>query len=731
MDKSPLKTPTKKRPRSDSLSSPRSSPKFMKPSELFRRRLQQQRNTNVKKNFSPSKATAALRRCKLPIETVEKIYSPLKCLQQQSTTNNNPSSSSSSSSTKSPKQRTFSPLMKKLLRSPRRCSNNNNSQISFPVVRRSLSQVSNGNNKKNTFTRVLDFNDENAQISFPSFQQHQQKNVIVTDFYPLCSPQIDWSLKTRMKIVFNRSIPFNGTFNSLDESNGLNQFVRGTSNNNNDQQSMIDNSIIDSTKTEQNFCSELQRNCLVWQYPHLSWMRLFPRQPELKPGSHVSSMKPPMFQISSTGSIADSLYSDFCIALHSLFKLLKTKYCPYFYLCANNFTILFRASGITNANDAHALITPTTIGFRRLLETEGIPFEMPFYDMNQSSSSTTIGNRNDENSKTSTSSSGIEMEDFSSDDDDNDEDINDNDEKDEESSNLWLESLGLSQQDFPSLETSSLRRRRLMTSSEDGSGTGKHRRKKQQIEDQSAQGKVRSLIRVNGIANLQSLLGLFINQRKICISTSGPLAGIPPTILAPVAFHGACLRPIIVRHKTVNGAASDIGMDSNNRTITTLDFNGPILPNVIYGLKQLLRRLFGPQQQQQQQENSTTKTKITIIRSTLRTYDQSASFALESGLKRMNKENLLNNPTFSVENLQESGMDRGFLMAICLPDRQYHQPIGDFELLSQGIRYNRFVSGILSTSTTATTKPLLVSTSTKMTNNLSGNKINLSIPNRL
>ena len=68
-------------------------------------------------------------------------------------------------------------------------------------------------------------------------------------------------------------------------------------------------------------------------------------------------------------------------------------------------------------------------------------------------------------------------------------------------------------------------------------------------------------------------------------------------------------------------------------------------------------------------------------------------------------------------------------MAICLPDRQYHQPIGDFELLPQGIRYNRFVSGVL--STTATTKPLLVSTSTKMTNNLSGNKINLSIPNRL
>ncbi|OTF76097.1 hypothetical protein BLA29_011795, partial [Euroglyphus maynei] len=150
---SPMKTPTKKRPRSDSLS-PRSSPKFMKPSELFRKRLQQR---NTPKNYSPSKATAAVRRCKLPIATVEKIYSPLKCLQsKQSTTDHHGISTETS---KSPKAKTlsFSPLMKKLQRSPGR------SQISFPVVKRSLHNSFAVNRTKNTFTRVLDFN-ENAQI---------------------------------------------------------------------------------------------------------------------------------------------------------------------------------------------------------------------------------------------------------------------------------------------------------------------------------------------------------------------------------------------------------------------------------------------------------------------------------------------------------------------------------------------------------------------------------------
>lgn len=688
---SPLKTtPTKKRRRSDQSLSPRSSPKFMKPSELFRRRLQQ---GNIKKqHHSPSKATAALRRCKLPIETVEKIYSPLKCLQlksqQQSGALHQQQQSIQTSKSPKAKALSFSPLMKKLQRSPGR------SQISFPVVKRCLHQSFAMRTAKNTFTRVLDFN-EDAQTSFPSsgtFLHHQQqKQTAASDFYPLNSPQIDWSLKTRIKIVVNRSIPFHGSFNSVDEANGLNQFVRGCLH---QQQQSIDNDNIDTTKScqpESNFCCELQRHCLVWQHPHLSWMHLFPRQPELKPGTQVSSMKPPIFQISPTGSIADSLHSDFCLALHSLFKLLKTKYCPYFYVCANNFTVLFRASGVANSNEAHALITPTTIGFRRLLETEAISFEMPFHHLNSSSPSS--GNQ-DDHSKTSTSSSGIEtdLEDIHDDDDD--------DEKDEESSNLWLESLGLSQQDFPSLETSSLRRRRLMTTNVGATpqATNAHHNRKR-IEDQSAQGKVRSLIRVNGIGQLQALLGLFINQRKICISTSGALAGIPPTILAPVAFHGACLRPISVRHKTTGMMTAT----NSNPTITTLDFNGPLLPHAIYGLTQLLTRLFS------QQENSITK--ITVIRSTLRTFDPSASFALESGLRMMLKEqNSIDqdqcNPTFSVENLNDSGMDREFLMAICAADRQFGQPVGDLELLAQGIRYNRLLSAAAAQQSMRT-KPLL------------------------
>ena len=40
----------------------------------------------------------------------------------------------------------------------------------------------------------------------------------------------------------------------------------------------------------------------------------------------------------------------------------------------------------------------------------------------------------------------------------------------------------------------------------------------------------------------QALFNFLLNC-KSCTATTGPLAGIPPTLLSPVAFHGSTLRP--------------------------------------------------------------------------------------------------------------------------------------------------------------------------------------------
>jgi hypothetical protein len=75
--------------------------------------------------------------------------------------------------------------------------------------------------------------------------------------------------------------------------------------------------------------------------------------------------------------VKSSLQEAWKDSLRSLFQLIRTKQCPYFYVCSNNFTVLFRAAGICGESDVHALVTPTTRGFRHMLKQEEIEFSMP------------------------------------------------------------------------------------------------------------------------------------------------------------------------------------------------------------------------------------------------------------------------------------------------------------------------------------------------------------------
>lgn len=56
-----------------------------------------------------------------------------------------------------------------------------------------------------------------------------------------------------------------------------------------------------------------------------------------------------------------------------------------------------------------------------------------------------------------------------------------------------------------------------------------------------------SLVFVKGV-EAQALFNFLINC-KSAIAGTGALAGIPPTLLAPTAFHGATLKPLKVLYK--------------------------------------------------------------------------------------------------------------------------------------------------------------------------------------
>ena len=70
-------------------------------------------------------------------------------------------------------------------------------------------------------------------------------------------------------------------------------------------------------------------------------------------------------------NMKDALNREWSESFRSLFHLLRARQCPFFYVCANSFTALFRAAGICGLSELHALITPTTRGFRQALKQEG------------------------------------------------------------------------------------------------------------------------------------------------------------------------------------------------------------------------------------------------------------------------------------------------------------------------------------------------------------------------
>lgn len=114
--------------------------------------------------------------------------------------------------------------------------------------------------------------------------------------------------------------------------------------------------------------------CLIWQHPSLPWLELFPRS-----AGKVSATLASNVSIANNQCMKDALHREWCDSFRSLFYLLRARQCPYFYICANTFTVLFRAAGICGLSEIHALLTPTTRGFRQSLKQEGEKFYLFIY----------------------------------------------------------------------------------------------------------------------------------------------------------------------------------------------------------------------------------------------------------------------------------------------------------------------------------------------------------------
>nr|CAG4649496.1 EOG090X09DI [Scapholeberis mucronata]SVE93736.1 EOG090X09DI [Scapholeberis mucronata] len=350
---------------------------------------------------------------------------------------------------------------------------------------------------------------------------------IFSTITPVCQKvdrcAVDWSLKTKVRFTSKSPFAFSSTLRTSEEASGITGFVRCVSSLNAEEWSSLDT----STNAQFHQC------CLLWQYPWLPWLSLFPRDTRSPIVSTTTGV-----QIGMDPSISNCIVNDWCESFRSLFGLLRARQCPFFYVCTHQFTVLFRAAGIGGVAEIHALLTPTTRGLREILRKEDISFSMP---LKKNQDQTTPVNEDSEIKGSDDAVGEIDPDEEDGEDDDED----------------WINDIGLHSNLRSKLEAERLQ--------DGGQGT--------------SQGTYAdSLLLIEGVET-QGLFNWLLNS-KLCLSSTGPLAGIPPTLFSPVAFHQATLRPLKARQGFLK-------QDGEN--LYSIEVQGPILPHSMVSLMKLLQ----------------------------------------------------------------------------------------------------------------------------------------------
>ncbi|XP_016422166.1 protein downstream neighbor of son homolog isoform X2 [Sinocyclocheilus rhinocerous] len=337
----------------------------------------------------------------------------------------------------------------------------------------------------------------------------------------------DWSLKTRLLFTSPQSFSWAEHLKAQEEAQGLGSHCRA------------EFSSLPAHIQEPRGCVELRcgfHQCLqYWQHPSLPWLSLFPR---IGAERKFSGKCVPWAQDTA---LQQSLMSDWSVSLTSLYSLLKARLCPYFYLCSYQFTVLFRAAGLSGAKGLSALLSPTTRGLREAMKAEGIEFSLPLLEETRKSRE-----RSETEGEESVSSEHSENE----------------EEDDDDGGFSWLKEMGV-QDKIKKPDAISIKLRK------------EHREVRLDHRPES-------VVLVEG-SNTFTLLNFLINCKSL-VAGAGSQAGLPPTLLAPTAFRGATLHTLKARAVNVKTRVR-----MGYQDVCSLEVTGPIMPHTLHALTQLLK----------------------------------------------------------------------------------------------------------------------------------------------
>ncbi|XP_059824705.1 protein downstream neighbor of son homolog isoform X1 [Hypanus sabinus] len=377
------------------------------------------------------------------------------------------------------------------------------------------------------------------EIPFPI--QNKDSRILPECTLPENFP-VDWSVKTWA--LFTSPHPFTWTdqLKASEEAKGLIQHCRS---------SIVDFPLhIEDPKSCTDLRCAFQQNLVYWLHPSLPWLSLFPR---IGAERKMAGKSNPWAQDEELQQV---LMSEWSLSFSSLYNLLRAKLCPYFYFCTYQFTVLFRAAGIAGSGVLTAVISPTTRGLREAMKDEGITFSLPLLD----------DRRNNKIKKSETTDLGLHIPDAetqekildvqeehagSSEDDDNDD-----------GGISWLKEMGVQDKvRKPSSMSIKLRKEHTLVRMDH---------------------KPESAVMVKGPQTF-TLLNFLMNNKSI-VAGAGPQAGLPPTLLAPVAFRGASMQTLKARSINVRTQHLSGMKDSH-----CLEITGPIMPHALHSLTLMLK----------------------------------------------------------------------------------------------------------------------------------------------
>ncbi|XP_061215069.1 protein downstream neighbor of Son isoform X1 [Neopsephotus bourkii] len=354
----------------------------------------------------------------------------------------------------------------------------------------------------------------------------------------------DWSIKTRL--LFMSSQPFTWTehLKAQEEAQGFAQHCRAIETN------------LPQNLQEPKLSTELrcafQQSLVYWLHPSLPWLQLFPR---IGADRKIVGKASPWSQDEDLQQV---LMSDWSVSFTSLYNLLKAKLCPYFYVCTYQFTVLFRAAGLAGSDVITAVISPTTRGLRKAMRNEGIEFSLPLVEESKS--------RKQKNSEVNLETEGANSLEVNNSMEGGEEPAPSDDDDDEDESFSWLEEMGV-QDKVKKPDAISIKLR-------------KDNREVQMDH------KPQSLALVKG-TNTFTLLNFLINCKSL-VAVAGPQAGLPPTLLSPVAFRGGTMQTLKAR--SINAKAR-VRLAYEN--IFSLEIVGPVMPHSLHALTMLLKAAQG------------------------------------------------------------------------------------------------------------------------------------------